>query len=108
MGGASLQGSSENTINRDTQKFAFKASSITVNGERRDVWKSPITDLGKQSKRGRLDLIQWSDGKYETVQLGNFDYNAATVMRTVYENGELLVDDTFEQIRARANQGEKQ
>ncbi len=36
MGGALLQ-----KVNRDTQKFAFKCSSATVNGELRDVFKEP-------------------------------------------------------------------
>ena len=40
-------------INRDTCKFAIKASAIKVNGEWRDVYKDPITDPGKKSLRGR-------------------------------------------------------
>ncbi len=41
------------SVNRDTCKFAIKASAIKVNGEWRDVYKDPITDLGKTSKKGR-------------------------------------------------------
>jgi nicotinamide phosphoribosyltransferase len=37
MGGALLQ-----KVDRDTQKFAFKCSSITINGEEVDVRKNPI------------------------------------------------------------------
>lgn len=40
-------------VNRDTCKFAIKASAIKVNGEWRDVYKDPITDQGKTSLRGR-------------------------------------------------------
>jgi nicotinamide phosphoribosyltransferase len=97
MGGQLLQ-----CHNRDTLKFAMKCSSITVNGELRDVFKDPITDHGKASKAGRLDLIRWSDGKYETVDLKDCDYNAMTVMQKVYENGEILIEDTFDEIRKRA------
>ena len=42
-------------VNRDTCKFAIKASAIKINGEWRDVYKDPITDLGKKSLRGRQD-----------------------------------------------------
>ena len=46
-GGALLQ-----KLNRDT----FKCAEITINGESRDVFKDPITDKGKASKKGRLTL----------------------------------------------------
>jgi nicotinamide phosphoribosyltransferase len=37
MGGALLQ-----QLNRDTQKFAFKTSNVTVNGNDREVFKDPV------------------------------------------------------------------
>ena len=40
-------------LNRDTQKCAFKCSMVVVDGTLRDVYKCPITDVGKSSKRGR-------------------------------------------------------
>merc|ERR1719353_1531790 len=46
-GGALLQ-----KVNRDTFKCAFKCSEITVSGTTREVFKDPITDLGKASKKG--------------------------------------------------------
>merc|ERR1740130_30817 len=50
-GGALLQ-----KLNRDTFKCAFKCSEITINGKAREVFKDPITDSGKASKKGRLTL----------------------------------------------------
>ncbi|HEY5268338.1 MAG TPA: nicotinate phosphoribosyltransferase [Candidatus Saccharimonadales bacterium] len=92
MGGALLQ-----QHNRDTLKFAMKCSSITVNGKERDVFKDPITDHGKHSKPGRLDLVD-----NDTVRLSNGEIACkGSQMKTVYENGEILIDDTFEAIRAR-------
>merc|ERR1719399_883716 len=44
-GGALLQ-----KVNRDTFKCAFKCSEITVSGTTREVFKDPITDMGKASK----------------------------------------------------------
>src|SRR5260370_42083436 len=51
MGGALLQ-----QLNRDTQKFAFKCSNVTVNGEDRDVFKDPVDGHDKASKCARLAL----------------------------------------------------
>jgi len=55
-GGALLQ-----KLNRDTFKCAFKCAEITVSGKPRDVFKDPITDSGKASKKGRLTLQKASD-----------------------------------------------
>src|SRR5208282_1904335 len=63
MGGQLLQ-----CLNRDTLKFAMKCSSITVDGEQRHVFKDPVTDHGKASKAGRLDLVR-KDGHFETVEI---------------------------------------
>jgi nicotinic acid phosphoribosyltransferase len=41
-------------LNRDTHKFAIKASAAKVGGIWRDVYKDPITDAGKVSKKGLL------------------------------------------------------
>jgi nicotinamide phosphoribosyltransferase len=100
IGGALLQ-----KIDRDTLKFAYKASAIVADGELIEVYKQPITDAGKNSKRGRLDLIKTDAGEYETVKLETAEQIAAenTQMRTVFENGELLIDDSLDAIRARAN-----
>jgi nicotinamide phosphoribosyltransferase len=94
--------------NRDTQKFAFKCSSITVNGEERDVYKDPITDPGKRSKAGRLDVIRskaWSDKNidgFETVKLqpGQAEH-PDSAMVTIYENGKAYNTQTLDEIRAR-------
>lgn len=94
MGGALLQ-----QCNRDTQKFAIKASSMVRNGKIKDVYKAPVTDNGKRSKRGRLKLVN-NGGILETFdshQLGT------DVLQTVWENGVLVVDPTFEDIRKQAN-----
>ncbi len=101
MGGALLQ-----QHNRDTLKFAMKCSHIyrSVHGIATsvDVYKDPVTDHGKVSKAGRLDLVKDRSGNYQTVVLGTADSAPGSVMQLVFENGEVLVDDTFDAIRARA------
>jgi len=97
MGGALLQ-----SHNRDSAKFAMKCSSITVNGKTRDVFKDPVTDHGKRSKAGRLDLVKWANGKFETVTLpDNKIANEFSIMQTVFVDGNLLINDSFETIRNR-------
>ena len=96
MGGALLQ-----HVNRDTQKFAMKASAALINGEWVDVFKDPVTDSGKRSKKGRLALIKdGSTGEFKTVQ--NPD-DLDSFLEIVWENGELKRDQTFAEIRAISN-----
>ena len=48
---------------------AFKCSFATMGGNDREVFKNPVTDPGKQSKRGRLTLERDADGKLHTVPI---------------------------------------
>jgi nicotinamide phosphoribosyltransferase len=103
QGGALLQ-----QVNRDTLGFAMKASAAQVGGVWRDVFKCPVTDPAKRSKAGRLTLLRRGEA-FATVRLDSPGYHesraegAVEVMRTVFENGRLLVDDSFAAIRARAS-----
>ena len=105
MGGALLQ-----QLDRDTQKFAMKCSSICVNGEWRDVQKDPITDPGKKSKAGRVTLWYNSGNEYVSsvdVPTGWTDKGIGgwiEGLNTVYRNGKLEMDISFEQVRANARQ----
>lgn len=60
-------------LDRDTQKCAYKCSHAVINGEGVDVFKQPVTDPGKTSKKGRLALIHTSDGSYSTVKAEEAD-----------------------------------
>lgn len=95
MGGGLLQ-----KCNRDTQKFAYKCSWARIDNESVNVFKDPITDKGKKSKAGRLDLVKLTNEGYKTVQ-GESAFGG--VMRTVFANGKLLVDESLETIRNRSN-----
>ena len=108
MGGALLQ-----RLDRDTQKFALKCSAARVEGRWIDVYKDPVTDKGKQSKRGRMTLLQHREyGTFKTVpvpadadSLGDLHKPLGfdDAMVTVWENGRLVHDWTFAQVRARAD-----
>jgi len=85
-------------VNRDTQKFAFKCCAAEVNGEWRDVLKSPITDAGKRSKAGRLSLVNRNGQMTTIADDGNAEDN---LLQTVFRDGELLIDQTFAEVRSR-------
>lgn len=100
MGGGLLQ-----AWNRDSLKYAMKASAIRIHeGEWVGFSKDPVTDPGKQSKEGRLAL-EYRCGigscSYRTIP-EHVSKPENNLLRTVFLNGELLVEDTFEQIRERA------
>lgn len=106
MGGKLLQAD----INRDTQNFATKASFAVVDGEDRDVVKSPteIDEHGnfiksfKKSKSGRMKLVKTANG-YITLTSKDEGYEAATdELIPVFENGVILKMHTFEEVRERA------
>eukprot|EP00437_Effrenium_voratum_P056003 CAMPEP_0181528496 /NCGR_PEP_ID=MMETSP1110-20121109/70568_1 /TAXON_ID=174948 /ORGANISM="Symbiodinium sp., Strain CCMP421" /LENGTH=815 /DNA_ID=CAMNT_0023659443 /DNA_START=9 /DNA_END=2453 /DNA_ORIENTATION=- len=128
-GGALLQ-----KVNRDTFKVAFKCAEIILEGgESREVFKDPLTDDGKASKKGRLTLQLASDipsyapedvyqprqgpdgvkggtghlhfspdGKYVTVASGKGDPEKDLLV-DVFENGEVLKEYKFGEIRKRAD-----
>lgn len=95
MGGALLQ-----AINRDTNKWAMKCSAVQINGVWHDVFKDPVTDQGKRSKKGRLSLVK-TDSGYETVRTSELN-GREDILVTIFKNGKLLVDETLAVIRARA------
>lgn len=103
MGGALLQ-----QIDRDTQKFAMKCSSAKINGKWVDVQKDPITDSGKKSKAGRVEL--WNAGGEWISAVdqpkGWFDKGFGSfeqMLEEVFRNGKLVKEYTFDEVRANSN-----
>jgi nicotinamide phosphoribosyltransferase len=96
MGGGLLQ-----QLNRDTQKFAMKNSAVKVNGQWRDVYKDPVTDHGKRSKKGVLDLQQGKTVRIDPSQL--LAERPDSDLKLVYKNGQLMNTLTFQDIRDNSN-----
>jgi nicotinamide phosphoribosyltransferase len=95
-GGGLLQ-----AINRDTQKFAFKCCYAEIDGKPVDVRKDPVTDPGKRSKAGRLDLVREGDG-FKTVVLDHdVDVHPESVLVDVFDHGIIKFHTTFEDVRRR-------
>ena len=94
-GGALLQ-----KLNRDTLKFAMKCSAVVIDGVETEVYKNPVTDPGKRSKRGRLMLVR-ERGEWRTVKAG--ESSAPDELVNVFRDGKLLSECTLDQVRARVN-----
>jgi nicotinamide phosphoribosyltransferase len=102
MGGALLQ-----KVNRDTQKFALKCSYAEINNAWMNVKKHPLemnaagelVKSFKTSKAGKLKLVR-TGNQFQTMDIYSNDH--PDLLQTVFENGVITKDYTFEDIRERA------
>lgn len=113
MGGGLLQKN-----NRDTLKFAMKACARHTDGAWIDIYKDPtiydattwkpISSSFKKSMAGRLELMYDADtNEYKTVRIGEearalYDLGYRPMLETVYDNGALVRDMTFAEVRKNA------
>jgi nicotinamide phosphoribosyltransferase len=93
MGGGLLQ-----HWNRDTNNFGQKASAVCVNGEWREIAKTPTGAAFKVSKKGRLALKR-ENGTYVTVPKGSIP-ESENVLQPVFRNGKLLKKWDFTEVIA--------
>ncbi|QRF58109.1 nicotinate phosphoribosyltransferase [Variovorax paradoxus] len=101
MGGGLLQ-----QVNRDTMQWAMKCSAMQVDGEWRDVYKAPVGDTSKTSKKGRLVLASSVDGEVRTQRAEQvLEPGQVDLLETVYENGRIVRESSFEGIRGLAASG---
>lgn len=88
-------------VNRDTQKWAFKCCAIRRNGQIMEVFKDPITDQGKRSKSGRLDLVKVAE-QFQTIKLiPEMNHRPPSALVTVFGKGEIQFNTTFAECRER-------
>ena len=100
MGGALLQ-----QVDRDTLGFAMKCSAAQIDDTWIDVYKDPVTDAAKKSKRGRLALIMKNktlttireDELYDDMR-----HPGVNRLETVFENGKMLSKPKWEDVVRRA------
>jgi len=90
---------------RDTFGFALKATYGIVNGEERLIFKDPKTDDGtKKSQKGMVVVTENSYGKIYSIDeltLKERDNFSDNLMRPIFKDGKLLVDDSLMNIRKR-------
>lgn len=88
-------------VTRDTFGFAMKATSGVVNGERRDIFKDPVTDDGtKRSARGLLQVIRTEDG-FKLKDRCTPEEEKSGDLQTVFRDGEIIFPITLDRIRQR-------
>lgn len=92
---------------RDSLGFAMKATSVTINGEEKAIFKDPVTDDGtKKSAKGRVKV-------YRDARTGEMNYSDEScsknigdgddLLNTVFLNGKLVKETTLVEIRGRLN-----
>jgi len=90
-----------NMLSRDTFGWAMKAIYAEVDGEQVAIYKDPATDDGtKKSAKGLLRVEKEGDDYvlYQEQTLEQFDGGELV---PVFRNGELLVETTLAEMRAR-------
>lgn len=83
---------------RDTQKYSFKCSSIIRNGVEVDVYKQPVTDPGKDSRRGRFKVAN-TGSVIETI---NHKAEGTDLLVESYLNGDMTTKYTLKDLKKNA------
>ena len=94
MGGGLLQ-----HMNRDTQKFAMKASAVQINGDWKPVFKEAP---GKNSKRGMVALVGNSTETYYPYNDPFSTFIIGDRLQPAWNTGKTLVTTTLAEVRDRA------
>uniref|UniRef100_A0A8C6SQP9 Nicotinamide phosphoribosyltransferase n=1 Tax=Neogobius melanostomus TaxID=47308 RepID=A0A8C6SQP9_9GOBI len=98
-GGALLQ-----KLTRDLLNCSFKCSYVVTNGLGVNVFKDPVADPNKRSKKGRLSLHRRQNGDYVTLEEGKGDLEeyGVDLLHTVFQNGKIVKTYTFDEVRDNA------
>lgn len=92
-----MGGGLHSSVTRDTQRNAFKCSAQLRNGEWYDIFKNPL-DSSKKSKTGRFKLVK-DNMSFKTIPI---DACGDDLLKTVFKNGELLIEESYGDIKSRA------
>ena len=88
-------------VNRDTLGFAMKCSNITLSdGKEVPVYKDPITDPGKKSKKGKVTTYKVAGtNDFQAGVLGEAEIDA---LIDIYKDGEQIYFPNFNAVRERS------
>jgi nicotinamide phosphoribosyltransferase len=98
-------------LTRDTDRWAVKVSHVEIDGASVNVQKTPKSDMTKASKAGKLILVRSQAGNQKPAFA---TYSSKTTnptmfgsyideLEVVYENGKLMRDQSFAEVRKIAN-----
>lgn len=85
-------------VERDTHRFAMKTSEVTLAGKVQGVQKLVATDPSKASKIGRFAVVIRA-GQVVTVAEDALLDGEENLLRTVYLDGKLLNETSFDAVR---------
>ena len=88
---------------RDTFGFAMKATSVVVNGERRKIFKDPITDDGVKKSAKGLVKVELQNGEYVLVDQVTPKEENTGELQVIYEDGQFVNQVNIQEIRERIN-----
>ncbi len=87
---------------RDTFGYALKSTLCVIDGIEKQIFKNPKTDDGtKKSQKGRVAVLKDGDSYMVRDGLSLDDVIKGDMLREVFRNGTLLIDENFSDIRAR-------
>ncbi|UNY39824.1 nicotinate phosphoribosyltransferase [Bacillus phage vB_BauM_KLEB27-3] len=89
---------------RDTLGFAMKATYAVIDGQEKKLFKDPKTDDGtKRSHRGMVSVIEDKNANMICIddldQKGKQELSDQELLRPVFLDGKLLVDDSLSNVR---------
>lgn len=91
---------------RDTFGFAMKATSVTINGDEKMIFKDPKTGDGvKKSQKGRVAVVTDMNTNSLTFVDGLFSDQIYedNMLTEIFRNGKLLKETTLAEIREKLN-----
>ena len=91
-----MGGGLHSSVNRDTQRHAFKCSAQLRDGKWYDIFKNPL-DSSKKSKTGRLKLVK-ENNRFKTYPIAS---DKKDYLECVFKNGELIREEKFINIKNR-------
>lgn len=86
-------------ISRDSLGIAVKATNAIVDGKQIPIYKQPKTDSTKNSAKGLLKVIKNENGFYTTLNNVTVEEEQQGELISVFKDGKLLREQTFEEIR---------
>lgn len=88
-------------LNRDVGGFAIKCSELTFeDGSTMDIYKDPITDPGKKSKKGKVTTyFNKETSEFFTDIIGKDTETIINIVQPLFINGKMVKDYTLSGIR---------
>ena len=81
----------------------MKATSVVVNGERREIFKDPITDDGVKKSAKGLVKVEREKGEYVLYDQVSEEEENKGELKVIYEDGKFLDKISLTEIRERIN-----